>query len=105
MTKAIFNIRTNKEQRVRDRLDAKIRQSVAQKQPLFCIGHLLPDITIGGKSFIEPVSNCADIAQALRLLEEVNDKKVKIDGLSAKLHPYSQNLFESKKLDRNEHVL
>jgi len=51
------------------------------------------------------VSEGADITQATRLLEQVNDMKVQIDGLSAELHPLSQNLFESKKLDRNEHVL
>jgi hypothetical protein len=46
------------------------------------------------------VSECVDITQAFRLLKEVNNMKVTIDGLTAELHPLSQNLFDSKKLDR-----
>lgn len=46
----------HKEHKVRNGLNAKIHQSqsVDQKQPLFCIGYHLPDITIKGK-FTNPV--------------------------------------------------
>jgi hypothetical protein len=40
-------------------LDKKVRNCINKKEPLFCIGYYLPDITIKEK-FIEPVyfSDC-----------------------------------------------
>ena len=34
------------EQKVRDRLEARVRNSIDQNEPLFCIGHHLPDYII-----------------------------------------------------------
>lgn len=44
-----------KEQSIRDGLDAKIRQSIDGKEPLFCMGYHLPDIIIK-ENFTKPVS-------------------------------------------------
>jgi len=41
--------------KVRDRLEAKVRNSIKQNEPLFCIGHHLPDITMKQANFTKPV--------------------------------------------------
>ena len=42
------------EQKVRDRLEAKVRNSIDKNEPLLCIGYHLPDFTING-NFTKPV--------------------------------------------------
>ena len=43
------------EQKVRDRLETKVRNSIDQNEPLFCIGYHLPDIIIKQANFTKPV--------------------------------------------------
>jgi hypothetical protein len=57
ITNAILKIRTNTKNRVRNGLDAKIRQSVGQEQPLFCIDYHLPDITIKDQCILHVVNS------------------------------------------------
>ena len=48
------------EQKVRDRLMVKVRNSIDKKEALFCIGYHLPGITIREVNFTKPVyfTNC-----------------------------------------------
>jgi hypothetical protein len=62
------------EQKVRDRLEAKVRNSIDQNKPLLCIGYHLPDITIKQANFTKPVyfSECkfqglADFTSAMNM--------------------------------------
>lgn len=48
------------------------------------------------ESDLKFVSECVNIADALNLLKNINDMKVTIDGITARLHPLSQNLFGAK---------
>jgi hypothetical protein len=49
------------------------------------------------------VSECIDINEAVNLLKEINNKKITIDGITATLQPYSQNIFDPKtKLSMNK---
>jgi len=41
------------------------------------------------------VSECVDITEAMKVLKEINSMKITINGATATLHPYSQNLFDS----------
>ena len=59
MTKTTFKTGiTHKEheQKVRDRLEVKVRNSMDQNEPLFCIGHHhIPDIIFKRANFTKPV--------------------------------------------------
>ena len=49
------NNHKEQEQKVRDRLEAKVRNSIDQNEPLFCIGHHLPDTIFKQANFTKPV--------------------------------------------------
>lgn len=48
--------RKEHEQKVRDRLMAKVRNSTDKRESLFCIGYRLPDIRIREANFVKPIS-------------------------------------------------